>query len=106
MFFVETAMAQAAGEVARPSAWESMFPLIFMFGVLWFFMIRPQSKRARLQEDFIQKIKVGDSVITNSGMLGKIQGVTEKFVTLEISDGVRVKLLKTQVAGPFSGETK
>jgi preprotein translocase subunit YajC len=107
LFFVETAYAQAAaGEVAKPSMLEQMFPMLILFGVLYFLILRPQAKRARSQEDFITKIKVGDNVITSGGLLGKIQGITEKFVTLEISEGVRVKMLKSQLAAPFAGETK
>lgn len=107
MFFVETAYAQAAaGEAARPSFLEQMFPMIILFAVLYFLILRPQAKNARIKDDFISKLKVGDNVITSGGILGKIQGITEKFVTLEISDGVRVKLLKSQLAGPFVGEMK
>ncbi len=107
MFFVETAYAQAAAsDVARPSFLEQMFPMIILFAVLYFLILRPQAKNARLKDDFISKLKVGDSVITSGGILGKIQGITEKFVTLEISDGVRVKMLKSQLAAPFVGETK
>lgn len=107
MFFVETAYAQeAAGKVSGPSFLEQMFPMIILFAVLYFLILRPQAKNARVKEDFIGKLKVGDSVITSGGILGKIQGITDKFVTLEISDGVRVKMLKSQLAAPFSGETK
>ncbi len=105
--FIEIAHAQAAvGEVAKPSMWEQMFPLVFMFIVLYFLLIRPQGKKQRQQTEFLQKLKVGDKVITNAGILGTVEGLTDRFVTLEISDGVKIKMLKNQVAGPFAAEAR
>mgnify|MGYP001613897779 CR=1 FL=1 len=96
MFF-NYAYAQAAGDaISKPSFIEQMFPLIFMFVVLYFILIRPQSKKENLRKDFLSKVKKGDQVITSGGILGKVNGQNDKFVTLEISDGVNIKVLKNQ----------
>ena len=101
------AYAQAAGAaVSKPNFIEQMFPLIFMFVVLYFILIRPQSKKEGLRKDFLSKVKRGDSVITTGGILGKVNGLNDKFVTLEISDGVNIKLLKNQLAGLLAEEAK
>jgi preprotein translocase subunit YajC len=52
-----------------------------------------------LEQEFIKKLSHGDEVYTKSGILGKIAGITEQFVTLEVSDGVKMKVLKTHVGG-------
>lgn len=51
-------------------------------------------------------LKRGDSVLTSGGILGTIEGLTEKFVTLEVTDGVRLRILKSQISGPSSEEQK
>lgn len=81
-----------------PGILEQVIPFIAIFGIFYFLIIRPQSKRAREHQDFLSKIKRGDSVITASGILGKVEGITDKFVTLEVADGVSVRILKSQIA--------
>lgn len=83
---------------AQPSMFEMVLPFIFMFAVFYFLMIRPQSKKAKEHEKFLKELKRGDAVITNSGLLGTIDGLTEQFVTLEVADGVQVKMLKRQIS--------
>ena len=73
--------------------------------IFYFLIIRPQGKRQKKHLAFVGGLKRGDSILTNGGMLGKIEGINEKFITLEISDGVRIKLLKNQVAGPLTEES-
>ena len=62
-------------------------------------MIRPNAKRAKEQQKFVKELKKGDDVVTNFGVLGRVEGLTEQIVTLEIADGVRIKVLRSQVAG-------
>lgn len=84
----------------QPSSFEALFlPLIFSFGILYFFMIRPQGKKMRQQENFVANLKRGDAVVTQSGILGTIDGLNDNFVTLEIADGVKIKMLKRQIQG-------
>ena len=72
--------------------------MVGFFVLLYFTMIRPQSKRAKEHQAMIAKLAAGDEVVTNGGMLGKIAEVGDTFVTLEVADGVRVKVQKVQVA--------
>ncbi|MDZ4663119.1 MAG: preprotein translocase subunit YajC [Pseudomonadota bacterium] len=105
--FINYAYAQAAGAaVSKPGFLEQMFPLIFMFVVLYFILIRPQSKKESQRKDFLSKVKRGDSVLTSGGILGTVNGMTDKFVTLEVSEGVNIKVLKNQLVGLLAGEAK
>ena len=76
------------------------FPLIMVvFVVLFYFLlIRPQQKRAKEHQALMSKLAAGDEVVTTGGMLGKVTEVGDTFVTLEIADGVRVKVQKVQIA--------
>jgi len=74
-----------------------MLPVVFL-GVMYFLMIRPQNKRAKEQREMLSKIAVGDEIATTGGILGKVSEVGEQFLTVEIANGVNVKLQKFQVA--------
>ncbi len=84
---------------AQPSTLEMFFPFILILVVFYFFIIRPQSSRMKKHESFIKELKRGDAVVTQSGILGVIDGLTEQVVTLEIANGIKVKMLKRQIAG-------
>ena len=84
-------------EAAQPSFIETAVPFIVMIGVFYFLIIRPQAKRQRESQSFLSQLKRGDEVVTTSGILGRIEGLTERFVTLEIADGVRVKILRSHI---------
>lgn len=103
--FWSLAHAQAANAPAQPGILEQVIiPFGFVFLIFYFLIIRPQGKRQRKHQDFIGGLKRGDEVLTASGILGRIEGLTDQFVTLEIADGVRIKVLKNQVAGPMTKE--
>lgn len=85
-----------------PPVWMQLFPFALMFVIFYFLIIRPQSKRMKTHEKFVSELKRGDAIITNSGILGTIDGITEQIVTLEISNGVKIKILKKQIAGSQS----
>lgn len=93
------AQAQAAAPAPeQPGVLMSLVPFLVLFGVMYFLILRPQMKRQKDHQKFVSELKRGDEVITASGFLGKIEGLTDHFVTLEIADGVRVKVLRSQVA--------
>jgi len=99
MFLSTIAYAQSqAAPVQGPSMIENLAPLLIIVAIFYFFIIRPQAKRSREHQDFLAKMKRGDAVLTASGMYGKVEGITDKFVTLEISEGVNVRILKSQIA--------
>ncbi|MCJ8276223.1 MAG: preprotein translocase subunit YajC [Bdellovibrionales bacterium] len=62
--------------------------------------MRPQMKKQKTHQDFLQKLKKGDRVLTSSGIFGTIEGLTEKYVTLEIADEVNIRVLKAHVSQP------
>lgn len=90
------AFAQAAPGQQAP-AWVQMVPLVAMVGIFYFLILRPQQKREKTRQGFISALKRGDEVITSSGMFGRVEGLTDQFITLEIADGVRVKVLRTAI---------
>jgi preprotein translocase subunit YajC len=105
MLFSSIAYAQEAGAAAQPSILETMAPMAIIFAIFFFLIIRPQQKRMKKQQEFVQALKKGDSVLTSSGIFGTIEGLTEKFVTLEIADDVRIRVLRTQISSPANEES-
>lgn len=73
--------------------------LLALFGLFYFGMIRPQRNQAKQHAEFIAKLNRGDEVVTASGIIGTIRGLTEKVITLEVSQGTEIKILKTQIQG-------
>jgi preprotein translocase subunit YajC len=82
--FAQTAPAATGG---GESALLSMLPLILMFVVLYFLMIRPQMKRQKEQRAMIDALQKGDEVVTIGGVLGKIESIGETYMTLEVAQG-------------------
>jgi preprotein translocase subunit YajC len=76
-----------------------LVPILLMFVIFYFLLIRPQQKQARKQQEFIRNLKVGDRVVTTGGLHGEIKGLTETTMTLEIADKVRVKVTRSAVSG-------
>jgi preprotein translocase subunit YajC len=83
-----------------------LMPMVAMFGVIYFLMIRPQQKKMKEQQEMLTSLKHGDEIVTSSGILGKITGITEKVVTVEVADNVKVKMLKSQVSQVVQGSVK
>lgn len=98
---ISSAHAQAANAPQQP-AWVSFVPFVLIFLVMYFLMIRPQKKRMEEETNFINKLSHGDEVYTKSGILGKITGIADKVVTLELEGGTRMKVLKSHIGGSAS----
>lgn len=97
-----TAQTVATGTPKQPGALEMMLPFVFVFAIFYFMVIRPQVKRQKTHQKFISELKRGDEVITTSGILGTIEGLTDRFVTLEVADGVSIRVLRSQVASTLA----
>ena len=97
-FLISNAHAQAAAPAAAPNPLMSFLPLIILFGIFYFMLIRPQMKRAKEQRTMIAALNKGDEVLTNGGLLGRIDSIAEQFVTLELAPGVIVKLRKDAIS--------
>lgn len=96
--FISNAYAQAAGAAGAESSLMSFLPIILMFVVLYFLMIRPQMKRQKEQKAMMEALGKGDEVITAGGVLGKVTKVTDAYVTLEVSDGNEIVVQKSAVS--------
>jgi len=75
-----------------------ILPLIVIFVIFYFLLIRPQSKRAKEHKAMVAAIAKGDEVVTSGGVLGRIAEVGDAFVTLEVADGVSVKVQRQAIA--------
>lgn len=93
---IGTAYAQAAGG-GQGMDLVGLMPLILLFVLLYFLMIRPQAKRAKEHRTMLQALQKGDEVITGGGTLGKITNVGEQFVSLEIAPNVEIKVQKPSI---------
>ena len=94
--------AQEATAAASPGGLQSFLPMILIFGIFYFLMIRPQSKKLKTEQAMLSELGKGEEIYTKSGLLGKITGLTEKVITLEISEGTKVKVLRSQIGGKSS----
>jgi preprotein translocase subunit YajC len=93
--FINEAWAQAAAPGGADLM--SMLPIILMFVVLYFVMIRPQMKRAKEHKAMVEAIQKGDEVIAAGGVLGKVTKVADNYVTLEIADKVEIRVQRPAV---------
>jgi preprotein translocase subunit YajC len=92
------AQAQDAS-AQQPNPLVSFAPFVLIFVIFYFLMIRPQKKKLEEEQKMLKSLSKGDEIYTKSGILGKITGMTEKVVTLEISEGVKLKIVRSQIAG-------
>ena len=96
-FFISDAMAQAA-PAQQADPFMSFLPLIILFVIFYFLLIRPQQKKAKEHKQMVEGLKKGDEVVTQGGIVGKVTDVGEGFLTCEIADNVEVKLQAHAIA--------
>jgi preprotein translocase subunit YajC len=96
-FLSISAFAQNSG-ASKPSFLMQMVPILAFVLIFFFLVIRPNAKKQKIQQEFMAQLKRGDEVLTSSGIFGTIEGLTEKFVTLEVAQGVRIRVLRSSVA--------
>lgn len=98
IFSTAYAQTATAAAPAAPNFLEVMImPLGFLI-ILYFFIIRPQGRKARDHAQLLQNLKAGDEVITSGGIIGRVRAVAETFVTVEIANNTSVKVLKQNIA--------
>ncbi|NOX08011.1 MAG: preprotein translocase subunit YajC [Gammaproteobacteria bacterium] len=96
-FLISDAMAAAApAEQSDPIM--TFLPLIVIFVIFYFMLIRPQSKRAKEHKQMVEALQKGAEVVTNGGVLGKITAVGDNFMTLKIADGVEIRVQRQSVS--------
>ena len=100
MMFISPAYAQGSAPSGGASAFMSFAPLILIFVIFYFLLIRPQQKRMKAHQAMIASAKPRDTVITNGGLVGKVTKVVDDDqIEFEISDGVRVRQMRQMISG-------
>ena len=99
MFQTFLAQAQSAAPQPGPAGGIGSFfvPLIFIFIIMYFVMIRPQKKRQQQQQNLMAGLKTGDRVVTNAGIHGLISNVKESTVLVKVADNVKIEMEKSAV---------
>ena len=97
MSFVIAQAAPAAGAAPAANPLMTFLPLILLFVVFYFLMIRPQMKRQKEHRNLVAGLSKGDEVVTNGGIAGRVDEVGESFITVEIAPNVKIKLQKGAV---------
>jgi preprotein translocase subunit YajC len=100
-------MDQVAAEAANSQSSGLIYTLLMfgsMFAIFYFILIRPQQKQQKRHQDLIGSLKRGDEVILSSGIIGKIAQVEDRFITLEIGDRVKMRVLRQAVSGLATAE--
>jgi preprotein translocase subunit YajC len=95
MFGSGGAAGAAGGGMA---AFQQIIPLVFMFAIFYFLLIRPQQKKAKEHKALLEAMKKGDNVITAGGVHGKVTAVENELVTLEVANNVNIKITKSYIA--------
>ena len=93
---IPEAHAQAAGAAAGSQLAPLLMMVLFIV-IFYFLLIRPQQKKAKEHQSMLTKLAAGDEIVTAGGILGRVTEVSDHFVTVEIADGVRIKIQKFQV---------
>ena len=99
--FISPAYAQAAGGAG--SGLEAMFPLVLIFVVFYFLLIRPQQKKAKEHKAMLEAVRRGDKVVTGGGIVGNVTKVLDDHeIMVEIADGVKVRVQRAMISGILS----
>ncbi len=100
MIFEGIVYAQSEKPVApQATMFDFLIPILIIFVVFYFVVLRPQQKKMKEHRIFLENLKPGDEVLTNSGIYGKVVNISENFIVLEIAKDVRVKIQKSAIAG-------
>lgn len=94
---ISNAYAQAAATTDPTGGLMQFLPIIAMFGLLWFMMIRPQMKKAKEHKALVEALAKGDEIITQAGIAGKIAEVGDTYLLVEVANGVQIKFQKHAV---------
>ena len=88
----------------NPNPIISLLPLVAIFAIFYFMLIRPMQKKQKAHGNFLKELKKGDKVVTNGGLYGSIQAVEDDAVVLKLAENVKVRVAKSAVAGAQPGE--
>lgn len=94
---ISAAYAQAAAPASPQDSFMSLLPIILMFVVLWFLMVRPQMKRAKELKSMIESLQKGDEVLTQGGVAGRITKLGDTYASIEVADKVEIVVQKSAI---------
>ena len=77
----------------------NLVPFLAIFAVFYLLLIRPQQKRARDHREMLTNLKAGDEIVTNGGVLGRITGLTDRYITIEVAEKIRLRVLRNAIMG-------
>ena len=103
--FITNAYAQTAASGFSFDSMGSFLPLVLMFAVLYFLMIRPKQKKQKEQREMISALTVGDEVLTSGGIVGKITKVSDNFLTLQIAEGTEILIQRASIVSMLPNGT-
>jgi preprotein translocase subunit YajC len=95
---IDPAWAQAGPAGGAPSALVNLLPLILIFVVFYFLLIRPQQQKAKEHRAMLDNLKRNDNVVTSGGIYGKVIAIAERVITLEIASNVRIRVERGHIA--------
>lgn len=98
MIDIAYALGTGGGASGQGGGFGAFVPLILMFAIFYFLLIRPQQKKQKQHRQMIGAIKKGDRIITSGGLYGRVTGLSDTSVTLEISEKVRVRVARSNIA--------
>lgn len=98
-----SAYAEGAAGGMPGGSFAQFIPLILIFVVFYFLLIRPQQRQAKKHQVYLNELKKGNKVITKGGILAEITGLTDSVLTLEIADSVKIRVTRDAIAGPQAG---
>ena len=98
MISIAYAMGQGGAAGGQTGGFTAFIPLIIMFAIFYFLLIRPQQKKSKEHREMISTLKKGDRIVTNGGIHGRITSTDETTVTVEIADKVRIKINRGNIA--------
>jgi len=103
--FISDAAAQTAAPAAGGSITSALLLPVLLIVVFYFLLIRPQQKKQKEHRQMVEALGVGTEIVTGGGVLGKVTDLGEQFVTVEIADGVKVKIQRHSIASVLPKDT-
>ena len=91
-----------AGSSGPGGAFTQFVPLIAIFAIFYFLVLRPQSRKAKEHQKMLSELKKGEDVVTQGGVIGKITGMTDGEITIQVQEGVRLRVLRSAVQGRYT----
>lgn len=101
----QASLAWVAQAAEAGSLIAQLFPLVLIFGIFWFLVIRPMRQQQKRRQEIVDNLKRGDQVVTNGGVFGEVAAIDSSTVHLKVSDNTKIKVLRSAIAG-LQGDTE